>query len=91
MSARDPTTADETRRGRAVVSMADILAGPRDRERRDRPPGSHPVPAFIAQLCGARVRRRRLALAREDAPSIHRAYRRGSADMHAARSVDISV
>jgi len=61
-------------RGRAIRGGGDVQA----------------VPAFLAQIIGARLGRRRLGLAREQASSIHRAYL-GNGGSAAGGRIDISI
>jgi len=48
-------------------------------------------PAFLAQLFGERLRRRRLRLAREQAQSIHRAYSREGVKEKDGARIDVSI
>jgi hypothetical protein len=73
----------------AVIARPGSDDGPRLRATRGGADGQA-VPAFLAQIIGARLGRCRLGLAREQAGSIHRAYL-GSGGSVAGGRIDISI
>lgn len=81
-------------RARGANAVVPVSANDRDwtsGERWPRRAGSRPAAAFLAQLFGARAMRRRLELAREDAPKVLEAYRSRRPAHRNGSEVDFSV